>query len=233
MWILFVLQAFAFDIPKNLNADQRSTVVHLLGFNTSTKILSNPLPLGGFSGVEVGLAFESISLGPLAQQDLQFPSLSLGKGLFENIDSFIHFVPPIGKSRISEFGALFRWSFFQSELLPINLSLIAHADQIGIKDSFSTQSYGFQMVAGINVEDLSIFLGAGYLTADANFTGGNSGDGVVDPSLVDPNSNTLHEHASTIHSVLGLTYHHDIYFIAGEVDRYHDFVYSAKAGVRF
>ena len=235
--------ASAIDFPRGLTHEDRQEVLRLLGFNTSTKLLTNPYPLGGYSGVEMGVSVEMVNIEGLSdlgnktsggQSDFHYPTVSFGKGLYENFDIFVHFIPPLPNSRLSEFGGLIRWSFFQGQYVPISLSATLHANRIGIQNSFSCQTYGGDLIAGLTMNNISVYVGGGYLTAQGSFLAGSTGDGVVDPS--DPAVSTtslVSESARTLHSLFGLTIQQGIFFVAAEVDRYRDSVYSAKLGLRF
>lgn len=247
VWGIFFLSplfASAIDFPRGLTKDDRQEVLRMLGFNTSTKLLTNPYPLGGYSGVEIGMSLEMVNIDGLSrlgngtssdQSDFRYPVLSLGKGLYENIDIFAHFIPPLPSSRLSEFGALVRWSFYQGQYVPLSLSITAHGNRISIQNSFSSQTYGGDFIAGLTMNNFSVYVGGGYLAATGSFTSGTGGDAVVDPSDpdVNPNSNLVSEEAFTLHSVLGVTLQQGMFFLAAQVDRYRDAVYSTKVGIRF
>ncbi len=228
-------------------------MINLLGFNTSTKLLTNPYPLGGYDGVEIGLSYQIIDIDGLSrlgctpgssgcpnteiaqESEFHYAELSLGKGLFNDIDVFFHFLPPMPGTHITNFGGVFRWSFLQGHEVPVNLSLNGHVNRISIQDSLTCLVYGADVIAGLSINMFSLYFGAGYLMAQGQFTGGDTGAGVIDPSdpALNPNSNTIVQDQDIFHTVVGLTYHHSIYFIAGEIDRYQDPVYSFKLGLRF
>jgi hypothetical protein len=209
--------------------------------------------LGGYSGVEIGLAMDAINIEDLShlgcsvgsagcantrtysQNEYVTPRLSLGKGLFNDVDIFLEFLPPLTGTRTSDFGGTLRWSFFQAQYIPLNISVAVNANQITIQDQFNCLTYGSDVIAGLNINDFSLFIGGGYLFGIGKFTGGDSGDGVVSPSdpALNPNTNILTQRSQIFHSVLGVTFHYGVLFLATEIDRYQDAVYSGKVGLRF
>src|SRR5690606_37261354 len=99
---LFIDQANAkVHIPSNLNEADRVGVLEILGPGTSGKILTDPYPLGGLAGFEASLQMDSIPVSDLskfgntvAEQDFfSYPIISIGKGLYNNLDIFVHFIP--------------------------------------------------------------------------------------------------------------------------------------------
>lgn len=247
----------ALDIPKELSQGDRIEVMRTLGLNTSTKILSNPFPLGGYPGVELGASLELInirnlnSLGCSAQsdpdcpnqtrsseQELRYPRISIGKGLYKDVDVFMHFTPPTSGLLISEYGGLLRWSFLEAPLLPINLSLIVHGNHINIGDSFSNTTLGSDFIAGINVNNFSLYFGAGFAKASGRFMAGSASDqadSVVAPNdpAVSSDSMTVTEEIEGAHTLIGISLHFKDFFAAAQIDRYHSPAYSLKAGFRF
>lgn len=252
--LLFLLSPllYAFEIPKRLDAEDRREVSRILGLNTSGKILSNPYPLGGYSGFELGLALEVINIDDLSRlgcqtgdagcptqtrsdaEELRYPRISIGKGLYENIDVFLNFIPPF-ENGMSDFGGMLRWSFFHAKFLPINLSLLVHANRMNLKDSLVTENFGSEILAGINVNNFSLYFGGGFVRNESRFTGGDSGAGVIaptDPALTS-SSNSVSESLHSSHSLVGISLHFDNVFTAFQIDRYRDAVMSAKLGTRF
>lgn len=44
--------------------------------------------------------------------------LTVGKGLYNDVDVFFSFIPPTGGTRVSDYGAAARWSFYQAQIPP-------------------------------------------------------------------------------------------------------------------
>lgn len=253
-WLLLFISfsAQGFEIPKRLDAQDRREVTRILGLNTSSKVLSNPYPLGGYSGFEVGVALEIINTDDLSRlgcqstepgcpnqntsdsKELRYPRISIGKGLYSNIDVFVNFVPPL-QDGLSDFGGMFRWSFFQAKFLPINLSLLLHANRMNLRDSMISENAGAEIIAGINVNNFSLYFGGGYLKSEATFIGGDTDSGTVDPA--DPElsgeTNTVTETLYSSHTLVGVSLHFGDYFSAFQIDRYRDPVMSLKLGLRY
>lgn len=235
--------ANAIEIPRGLTSADRTEVTKMLGVNTSSKLLTNPYPLGGYSGFEAGVSVEVINVEDLKrlglkltndEREFRYPKISVGKGLYNDIDMFLHFVPPAPGSKISEYGGLIRWSFFQAKFVPINISWNVHASQIDINDSFSSLTAGTNLVSGINVQNFSIYFGVGFLESKGTFMGGTTDQGVVNPTDPDFDHSTFTASSKVrqFHSQVGVTVHFSDYFLAAQIDRYQDPVYSAKLGAR-
>lgn len=255
---LLPLTAQAFDIPKGLTSEDRKEVVRFLGMNSAIKTLSNPYPLGGYSGFEVGYSMELISVRDVRRLGCQagspgctnspnnfesewnFSRVTFGKGLYGDIDLFGSFVPPANEFGISDFGGLVRWSFYQAQFLPINLSLLVHANQSNFNDMFMNRNFGTELIAGVNVDNFALYFGGGTIKSTGRFVGPDSNgvcqeDCTVDPSdsQVDPQSRMVTEDVIETHTVVGFSLHFGNLFSAAEVDRYRDAVYSMKLGLRF
>src|SRR5437868_14912175 len=87
-------------IPKNLGKTDREMTVGALGFGSASKLLSSPYPMGGYSGVELSVSSEYIPMADVAalggksssRSDLNYFNVTVGKGLFYNVDFLIQFV---------------------------------------------------------------------------------------------------------------------------------------------
>lgn len=249
---LYCITATAVTIPRDLDAQDRVEVVRILGQETSGKILSNPFPLGGYSGFEVGISMEMINTSDLVklgcapgspgctnqesnEDEMRYARLSAGKGLYNNLDVFLHFVPLTTGSDLSSFGATARYSFIEAEFLPVNVSLLINGHHVNVNDDFQCLSFGADVVAGIYVDRLSLYMGLGQTHSAGTFVGGLSADGTVDsgdPQL-SAQTNTVTTRVTENHSFAGLTLHFDHLFIAAQIDRYRDPTYSARVGLRF
>ncbi|MCB0410893.1 MAG: hypothetical protein KDD22_00085 [Bdellovibrionales bacterium] len=251
LFSIFSLSAKAVEIPKRLDSEDRREVVRTLGLNTSSKILSNPYPLGGYSGLEFGMEVEFVDVAdlsrlgcqstepscpnstPTTQEELQYARITVGKGLYKDIDFFVSFTPPFAKG-INDFGGMVRWSFFQAKFLPINISLVGHINRLRVNDQFISENLGGQIIAGINVDNFSLYFGGGYLRSEAQFLGGDTGSGTIDPNdpLLNSNTNTIKDRVYSTHTLVGFSLHFDQIFTAIQFDRYRDAVVSAKLGLR-
>src|SRR5476651_1584350 len=112
--LLSSMKALAFDIPSGLNQSDRREIVRTLGLNSATKMLDNPYPLGGYSGFEIGLSSEFIDIRDIRhlgcapgsagcgnktysdESEWNYSRLTIGKGLYKDLDIFIHFIAPLG-----------------------------------------------------------------------------------------------------------------------------------------
>ena len=247
-WILILPSlSRALDVRPGLTDGDRTQVVRVLGLNSQEKILSNPYPLGGFDGLEIGYSIEMVDVHELRRlgctpgstggcpefgddTEWRYSRLTVGKGLYNNIDLFFSLMAPIGDSRTSDYGGILRWSFYQAEFLPINFSLLVQANQFNYADTFMDRNLGAELMAGVNVDNFAMYFGGGLLESTGTF----------DASVVDPNDPDLNGDTRTVsrrlrqmHTVIGASLHLNRLFAAAQVDRFADSVYSAKIGLRF
>ena len=237
---LFLPQARAINIPKNLSFHDLSDVTQILGHNTATKFLSNPYALGGHSGFELGLSTEFIDTTDLSdlgagtgkQSSFQYNRITIGKGLYDDFDVFVHFVPFSNSNEISEYGALMKWMFYQAKSLPLSFSAVAHYNTIDIQDTFDNEILGWDLMGGINLNHFGLYWGGGGQKARSSFS--NKILNTSDPQIqLSSSSNTFITRSLQSHTFVGLQIELSSIFIAAEIDRYEQPVYSAKIGVRF
>lgn len=221
-------------LPQNLSSPDRKEALRLIGFGTAAKTLSDPYALGGYDGLEFGLSLETIPTEDLArlgnrlvapQSDVTVPKFSVGKGLYSNLDFFVHFIPYNQRNELSQFGGILRWSFFEAPSLPLSTSLVAHINTGNISNQIATQTYGINLMGGINVNEVALYAGIGAVQSVGSFVGGIAG--VTDTQRLET------ERVSTLHTLAGGTIRVGSVFIAIQLDRYTQSVLSGKVGLRF
>ncbi len=221
-------------IPQNMNAGDRQEALRIIGLGTGAKALTDPYSLGGYSGLEFGLSFETVPTEDLArlgnglaspQSDVTIPKFTIGKGLFSNLDFFIHFIPYNQRTELSQYGGMLRWSFYEGSSVPVSASLVGHMNTGNINNLITTRTFGLDLMAGINVNEVALYAGLGLLQATGSFVGGTSG-------VTNSGRNEI-EGASTLHTVVGGTVRIRKVFIALQLDRYTQSVLSGKIGLRF
>lgn len=261
MHLLLVLLAFsasAFEIPKGLTASDRREVVRTLGLNSAPKALSNPYPLGGYSGFEVGYSLEFVNVRDIRrigcepgtpgcsnttysnETEWRYSRLTIGKGIYNDIDLFFSFMPPAGNVRASDYGGQIRWSFYQAAFLPVNLSLVGYFNSLNFNDTFMNRNLGAELMAGVNVNNFALYFGGGLVEARGTFVGTDSSGTCNEDCTVDPGDEALNDTSRTVsdkvsetHTFVGFSLHYQNLFAAAQVDRYRDAVYSMKVGLRF
>ncbi len=244
------------SLPKGLSRSDQEDVIKILGLGTAIKNASNPYPLGGYSGIEIGLDMNFVNVDQITRlgcdpgapgcantersdvQEFSYSKMSIGKGIYENFDIFISFAPFMENGNYSDYGGVLRWTFFEAKLLPIHLTAIAAANRVNFKNQFSSKNLMGGLIVGVNVEDISVYFGGGYLKSEGTFIGlanGSEQHGTADPS--DPKLNSATNTSTSVvyrfHTVLGASYEFKPLFVAGEINRYEDSVYTIKAGFRF
>lgn len=224
----------AVRIPKNLDQKDRETATKILGWGTASKLLADPFPLGGYSGLELGVSFISVPVDDLSrlgsknvgpQDDFTFPKISVGKGLYNNIDSWVHFIPYSESTGLSEYGGIFRWCFIEAKFFPGTFSLVAHGNAANITNTFSSQTAGADLITGINIGRIGFYLGGGRIYSTARFIGGVTG---VTDTLKDETVSV-----EGFHSVLGASLKLQNLFAVVQIDLYTLPIFSTKFGFRF
>lgn len=221
------------EIPTGLNMAERRKALEILGLSSTTKLLGNPFPLGGYSGIEIGYTFEVIptedlsSLGnkTSSQSETVVSALTLGKGVYNNVDLYVQLSPFTQTESVSNYGGQVRWGFYQSEYLPAHLSVIAFASSTNFQNQISTLSQGTDLVAGFTVKDMTLYTGIGYIQASGIFMGGA-------PGITDTGE-SVQENISQSHYVAGVNIKFSSLFLAMQIDRYTQATYAAKLGLRF
>lgn len=230
----FSLNAFGtLTIPKNLNSTDRERVTEILGLSSASKILGNPFPLGGYSGIEVGYSFEVIATTEISQlgngsdrtSEVSYGQLTLGKGLYNNLDVYLHFTPFSQGLDITGYGGQIRWGFYQAEYLPAHLTMIAYANTMSFENMITTNTTGLDLVAGFSVEDVTLYTGIGMTRSIGTFLGG--ADGITD------SGSTTQADLTESHYLAGINIRLAKTFVAFQLDRYTQATYSAKFGTRF
>ena len=203
------------------------------GFGTAIKSLTDPYPLGGYSGVEIGVANEIIPTTDMAglgnksklQGETSYAQLSFAKGLYYNVDLFVDFVPMGQNEKVSGFGGGFRWGFFEAEYLPVTVSFQATANSTSFQNKINLTTQTLDLIASFNVEDVTLYAGVGPVRSWGVFMGG--ADGVTD------SGNVENEMLSTTRMLAGLAVKFSKVFAALEINRTTEPSYAAKIGVRF
>jgi hypothetical protein len=221
------------NLPKNLTESDQVRALEILGFGSSGKILADPYPLGGYSGVEVGLSTQFIPIGDLAslgnttdeKGELSYYSLTLGKGLFYNVDVFVYLTPAIQSEEMQSFGGQFRWGFYEANFFPISFSAMAYLGGANFQNLINVQTSGLDLIATVNMDKLALYFGGGRIRAQETFIGGASG--------ITSSQETEKRDIIEDHSFFGVSIGFAKAFLALEVDRYSDSVYSGKLGFRF
>ena len=236
----------AFQLPLFDKADLKEAT-QTLGYGTSARFLSNPFPLGGYSGFEVGYTYETVDIQDLyflsanttSDEDrLNFSRLSIGKGLFGDVDFFIHFSPFSRDPSINEYGASLKWNFYQARFIPFSLSILTHFNTINIQDDYTNENVGTDLIAGINVENFALYFGGGIISASSTYSKStlNACTAVGVPAGCDDsfglNPVEARQREKDSHSLVGVHFNFLNFFVAAQIDRYTSPVYSLKLGYR-
>jgi hypothetical protein len=232
--ILFCAQAYAkTELPRNLSSTDQIRTLEILGYGTASKILGDPYPLGGYSGVELGVSTQFIPVSDLADlgngtQDngeLSYYTVTLGKGLYYNIDTFVYLTPSIQSEEMQNFGGQLRWGFYEASFFPISFSALLYAGGANFQNLINVTTTGWDLIGTVNMENVAVYFGAGRVRAQGTFIGGSGG--------ITASQTTEAHNISENHTFFGVNVQISKAFVALEVDRYTDSVYGGKLGYRF
>jgi hypothetical protein len=221
------------DLPTGMTAADRRRALEILGYGSGTKILGDPYPLGGYSGVEVGLSNEVIPTTEISnlgnksnlQGETSYLQMSFAKGLYYNFDVLVNFAPMGQGEEVSSFGGGVRWGFFEAEYLPIALMVQVAANSTSFQNKINVSTQTLDLIASFSVEKVTLYGGVGTIRASGIFLGGV--EGVTDTGSVE------NETLSTGRLLAGAAVKFSKFFAAIEVDRTSEPNYSGKLGIRF
>lgn len=221
------------QLPRNLDAADQVRTLEILGFGSAAKILGDPYPLGGYSGVEVGVASQFIPIGDLSslgnttpeKGEISYYTLTLGKGFYYNVDAFVYFSPGIQSEDMRNFGGQLRWGFYEASFFPISFSALLYAGGANFQNLISVATTGWDLIGTVNMENVALYFGGGRVRAQGTFIGGTGG--------ITASQSTEARDLMENHTFFGVNIEISKAFIAMQVDRYTDSVYSGKLGFRF
>ncbi len=207
-------------------------MLRTLGYGSAPKILSSPLPLGGNYGVEMAISYEFLNISALSKlgnrqgsgEELSFPIVTFGKGLYYDVDFFLQFSPLPESFQMSYYSALVRWSFAELEHAPVRFSLMFSSGISTFLDVTSIRTTGIDIVLSYFLDDLSLYFGGGYIKTVGIFYSGPQG-------LASDLQTHIHEEAE-FRNVVGLDYDFKTYFLSFEVNRVVDTALAFKMGLR-
>lgn len=223
----------AYQLPKNLTDADQKKLFEVLGFGTSYKYAANTYPLGGYSGVEVGLSLEMISteslkdLGSGTSQsgDIHLYSISLSKGLYHNVDVGFSFTPSLQSEELRTYGGFVRWGFYEFDNFPMIFSVALYGGGANFSNLLNSTTVGGDLLATVTIDDIAIYTGYGRLRSNGTFIGG--ADGITD------DQETGSQDIYSSHILFGVTVKFDKFFVGLQADKYNESVYTGKLGFRF
>lgn len=223
----------AISLPRSLNSRERERTLELLGFGSAPKILDNPYPLGGYSGIEIGLSTEFIPMEDIATlgtttQDrgtFNYFSLSFAKGLYYNIDLHVNFTPSLQDKGLEAFGGQVRWGFYELSFFPLSFSAIIYGSGANFSNLININTLGAAVIGSVNLDNVALYFGNGRVRTIGKFIGGDNG--------ITDDKNTDVKDLMNSSTILGINIDFSKVFVAFEVDRYSDSFYSGKLGYRF
>lgn len=219
-------------LPKQLSQSDRRELLQIMGPATSVRLLSTPYPLGGWQGFELGVSrhyvpstnLTEIGDGSISDTDFEYPLLTLGKGLFYDLDLYLSIVPMAQSDSISHFSTQVRKQIWLSESKIFHISGLLYAGTTTLNNQLNMQTYGFSLISAITIDRVSLYLGIGTEFCNGRFIGGATG--ITDSLKTEIETSTL------AHQLIGLEWPIGNFFWSAEVDRFKIPYYSLKFGYR-
>lgn len=237
IFYFFSNQVFAASsLPRHLSTKDQIRALEILGFGTAAKVLNNPYPLGGNLGFEIGVTSEFIPLDDLSNlgnktrdtSALNYFTITMGKGLYNNFDIFLYFSPPVQVEDMQNFGLQARWGFYEASFFPISFAISAYAGGANFSNLINISTTGADLLATVAMDNMAFYFGTGRVHAKGNFIGATD---II--SGITSNTESSSQNVDEVHSLLGINVNIDKWFVAAELNRYSDSVYSTKIGYSF
>jgi hypothetical protein len=234
--ILLTLMPFVaaeFSLTSGLTESNRKDVLEILGLGSSSKNISTLRPLGTKSGLEIALAFEFIDTERIkdfieddrSRHTVFYPKILIGKGIYERIDLFFHFIPYTATFGISEYGSLLRYNFLNQSIQPFLITGLIHANSANYNNQLVSRNLGTDVMLGYKLQNLSLFTTVGWASAYGKFVGG--AQGVTDTLISE------REEVHALHTALGLTLEQKTWSLTASFDHYVEPVYTVKLSALF
>ncbi|MCK6599484.1 MAG: hypothetical protein L6Q37_14050 [Bdellovibrionaceae bacterium] len=182
--ILFSVNLYAgLKLPTGLDQEKRKTFVKSVLSSSSYKYLSLGYTLGGYEGFELSASLESfplskgniLSSSELKEKDYVVQNVTIGKGMFENVDMFFTFSPFIFQKDISIFGMAMKYVFYIDSENPFNLSVLLHGNAVNFANLVGAQSTGLDIIGSYFLKYWTFYLAVGQQRTLASFVGGAQG----------------------------------------------------------
>lgn len=222
-----------FSLASGLTKSNRIAVLEVLGLGSSSKNISTLQPLGTESGLEVAIAFEFINTDTInrfitdekSQNTLYYPKIIIGKGIYEAMDIYFHFIPYTATFGLSEFGSMIRYNFYNAPSSGFAVTGILHANSSNFNNQLVSRNLGADFMLGFGSKGLSVFTTLGWAGAYGKFVGGTSG---ITDTLIRES-----EEVDSLHTALGMTTQWSMVNMTLSLDYYVEPVYTAKVSVVF
>lgn len=222
-----------FSLSSGLDSPTRKEILKILGLGTSGKNVSIPTGLGTDQGLEISLANEFIETKTISQfisngdsrNTLYYPKISIGKGIYERTDLFIHFIPYTATLGLSEYGGTLRYNFYKPTDSLFSASIVISMNSANFNNQLTARGGAADITLGANWNHVSLFSSVGMARSKGTFIGGTQG-------TTDTLANEV-ENVSEMHYSAGFITHYKIYFISAALDRYTESVYTLKLGCMF
>jgi hypothetical protein len=243
MWTVYSFFSFVFlcnswafakyDLPRNLTSQNQVTVAESLGFGAATKMIMDPLPLGGYDGFQIGLsqdyvnagAIEVIGAGKASSAYISSSSFSFGKGFYYDFDTFFQMTSPQNED-FSSYGILLRRKVYSFDsYFPVSVGALVHGGLTQYSNVFGSNIIGFDIYLYSSIYNFVCSVGAGQARGIHTFVGGASG--------LTGSSRDIEVDLLTKHLWGGVSRHFGRWVVSVMSETYFDSIHSLKLGYNF
>lgn len=220
-----------FELPRNLDGEGQRKLIQTLGYSLGVKMPPSPEPLGGYDGFQVSLQhnivdvteLKAVGTGGSEARHLSNQSVSFGKGLFYDVDSFFSVSPPQGEDYRSA-GVLLRGRVY--EFNKISLGLLTHGSLGKLNSQFGSSILGFDLYVFMPWQGIYFYGGLGKAYGTFTFLGGGQ-------NLSPPQDSDTTRTTAVDHRWAGLSKNFGRWFFAGLWESYGEPIYSLNLGYNF
>jgi hypothetical protein len=182
----FVLSIGSFanlNVAQALNESQLLSITESAGLPLAMSYTENLYPLGGYSGVRIGLSHKLVSNSRLRQAfretsdvpDLKLTEIHFSKGLYYNVDFYASFAPKLSNATLSSFAGGIKWGFFEVESKPFQFiaSISGRSTNWSNQAIFLNQT--FDLISQYSLNHMYYYIGIGSAYVRSEFIGGSHG----------------------------------------------------------
>jgi hypothetical protein len=183
-FIILSFSSFAnLTVASPLNQSQLLSVTESVGLPLATSYTENLFPLGGYSGIRIGLSHKEISNNQLRQSypetsnipDLKLTEFHFSKGLYSNVDFYISFIPLGGNGNLSSFAGGIKWGFLELDSKPIQFLVSLSGRSTNWTNQVTFLNQTFDVIGQYSINQFYGYLGIGSAFVRSQFIGGSHG----------------------------------------------------------
>ena len=213
----------------DFTSDEIDRITKTLSPAVTPNPLSSLIPLGGYSGLELGLSVSLVDISPipsleksLNEKEFYFPRITLGKGLFHDVDIFLSITPNVTRYTLSDYAASIRWSFLELSHYDLNFSVIPYFSSLELNHELFLKNQGVGIYMNWHRDFFDIYFGIKQNQGKTTFQ--------LKTSELDVKKQGI---SKKLLPSLGLVLHKLPFFLSFHANKLEEIQYSLKIGLRF